>query len=245
MIITPIPPPNFLHSCDCCIKILNFNEYSWEWPKASSVPLVPKGSAGADWGLSCGQDKQWTVIEADSCVHGGKGEVDLPGCLSAPAALREIDREMQPLAVDRGEVVPIFWLGWGCLWEISFPPWDSWVLWEMRDMGRWWQTSSSWAHWRTLCRGGGTRDCENSGSGETIKGIQFNHQASFWNPWQNSSQLPATWPWARNFPSLGLSFLIYKNKKHNKTLRGCLENPVRKHGLLEHTRYSVLFNFIF
>lgn len=33
MIITPIPPPNFLHSCDCCIKILNFNEYSWEWPR--------------------------------------------------------------------------------------------------------------------------------------------------------------------------------------------------------------------
>lgn len=37
-----------------------------------------------------------------------RGDVDLPGCSSASAALREIDREMQPSAMDRSEAVPIF-----------------------------------------------------------------------------------------------------------------------------------------
>ena len=49
--------------------------------------------------------------------------------------------------------------------------------------GQCWWMSSSWIHWRMLYRGGGICHHDNSASGETIKGIQFNHQASFWDPW--------------------------------------------------------------
>ena len=144
--------------------------------KVSCVPFVPLD-------LSHGQNKWWTVTEADSCIPKGRGDVDLIGCFSAPAALREIDREMQPSAVDRSEAVPIFWLKWGVPGGHFLSSLGLFSIIRNERHGQFWWMLSSWIHWRMLYRGGGIRHHDNSASGETIKGIQFNHQASFWDPW--------------------------------------------------------------
>lgn len=67
-------------------------------------------------------------------VFTGKRKRDPPLSLSAPATLRENERQVQLMVVDSNSSHHPLGVK-GFLYSIFFPTWNSLVLWDMSDMG--------------------------------------------------------------------------------------------------------------
>lgn len=136
----------------------------------------------------------WGINRIVSGLLCSRGRQESPWLPSPPDALKEDKRVVNSHQwSDMTEME-------GSLGSVSLPPWDPLVLQKKSDLGSSNRqaigvTGQNFMEWTEA------QVHINSGLGETLKGVQCNHQASFWNPWQHSSQLPVLWPRTKNVTS--------------------------------------------